>query len=190
MRKRIFIRQVALSLGLCLFCVAVASQPLFTSVSRVADVSLTLNGRGVREVSAFNVDVYKAALYLKTMSSDEREILLSDSPKKLSMVYLRGIDGEDIREAWDQSLSDNCVPPLQRCEQLDGMRKTFLALLDDVRAGERWDFEFSSDGVRILKGGSEIARLADVDFSRLLLATWIGTKPPTEDLKRSLLGRK
>lgn len=175
---------------LLIICACVSSEPIFKSSTKVGEVPLIMNGRGVREVSAFGVDVYRAALYLEKVSSDERAILTSDSKKKLAMIYLRDIDGADIVKAWDKSLTENCLPPLKRCGEMGAARKVFLSLLEDASSQERWDFEFSKEGVRILRENSELAVIEDEDFSRLLLATWIGPKPPTEDLKRSLLGRK
>src|SRR5262245_16103743 len=61
--------------------------------------NLVLNGLGVREASAFKVDVYVAGLYVPQRSSDPGQILRPDQSKVMDMVFVHDVKRDQMIKA-------------------------------------------------------------------------------------------
>ena len=155
---------------------------------RVGARELALNGIGVRSATAFKVKIYVAALYLEKLSGDEEQVLASDGIKQIKMKYLYAISAADMKRGWEHSFTESC--PEKRCEPFRAQIAEFQALVGAVAKGDLYDFFFYDDRVEILRPGASAATVRGGEFARLLLSTWIGKAPPTEELKRSLLGAR
>jgi Chalcone isomerase-like len=146
---------------------------------------LALNGIGSRVYSIFRVDVYVAGLYLDAPSHDAAAILDSPRPKLVAMVFLHAVGRDDMIAAWRESFRDNCKAP---CVLPSASIARFEAMLDGIAQNDSLRFVFSNGGVEMFFGQQSKGRIDDPAFARLLLATWIGPAPPTENLKKALLG--
>jgi hypothetical protein len=153
----------------------------------VAGKRLVLNGIGSRVYSIFRVDVYVAGLYLDAPSQDAAAILASPQPKLVAMVFLHAIGRDDLIAAWREAFRDNCKAP---CVLPSASIARFEAMLDGVEKNDSMSFVFSNVGVETVVRQQSKGRIDDPAFARLLLATWIGPAPPTEELKKALLGRR
>ncbi|HEY0522011.1 MAG TPA: chalcone isomerase family protein [Stellaceae bacterium] len=151
----------------------------------VAGKRLVLNGIGSRVYSIFRVDVYVAGLYLDAPSHDAAAILDSPQPKLVAMVFLHAVGRDDMIAAWRESFRDNCKAP---CVLPSASIARFEAMLDGVAQNDSLSFVFSGGGVETFFRQQSKGRIDDPAFARLLLATWIGPAPPTENLKKALLG--
>ena len=60
----------------------------------------------------------------------------------------------------------------------------------DMRAGDTCTLVYTKDYVSIAINGREMGRVTDPTFMRAMLTTFIGPHPPTQRLKRELLGRR
>lgn len=151
----------------------------------VDGVSLQLNGIGARILSPFGVKIYVAGLYLEHPSTDAAKILASPQRKLIEMRFLRAVDRADIARAWRIEFADicrsECRPPAMAIAQ-------FEEALRDMADGGEMRFSFAGDRVEIFMDGQRTGTVADPAFAPLLLATWIGELPPTEELKAGLLG--
>ena len=151
----------------------------------VNGIQMSLNGIGLRTFSVLGIRIYIAGLYLERRSDNPDAILHSSETKLLDIRFLRHVDAEDARNAWQESFEQNCRPPCY-LEPRDEQR--FLAAVPSVRQGDQSTLLFSSKGVHITFNGRPMGDIPDPNFAELMLATFIGPVPPTPRLKRQLLG--
>lgn len=152
---------------------------------QVGGAELRLNGIAMRTFSLFRIHVYVAGLYLQQPTSDAEAILQSTSVKLLDIRFVHDVTAERSREAWVTGFRDNCRPP---CRLRADMLEQFLARVPDFHAGDRSTLLFAGQTVEIKVNGRSMGTIDDPDFSRSMLGTFIGSYPPTEPLKRGLLG--
>jgi len=80
---------------------------IFPGQAQVEGSSLTLNGLGLRQATAFNVNVYVAALYVARTSGDPNDLLGSHTPSKLILQFVRSVGADDIRKGWSEGFEKN-----------------------------------------------------------------------------------
>ena len=134
---------------------------------------------GIAERRYLGMLVYRAALYLTAPSRDAQAILDAATPRLLRLNYARAVPAETARGAWRDSYAANgrgAAPP------------ALLGWVRDVVAGNVEDYVFLADHARLAGSGRAQAVLAGAPAARDLLACWLGPAPPTEALKRGLLG--
>ena len=154
--------------------------------------TLVLNGAGMREYGFFRINVYVGALYLPKRDNNAQAILNSSAPRVIHMKMLRNVGREDSVKAWTHYLEANCEAQKPTCaKQSDTFKAallTFQKLVPDTREGDTQTYVFN-DGVAVmLRNGAKLGEVRDPAFARALLASWIGSVPTTEDLRRALLG--
>ncbi len=137
--------------------------------------TMRLNGMGVRLYSVFRVRVYVASLYLTAPAHDAEAVMASAAPKLIAVRYLRDIGQADAHAAWRHYFDANCLAP---CPVQATSVERFLALTPAIAA----------DRLQVALNGRTLGAVPDGAFARLLLATFIGTQPTSEALKRALLG--
>ena len=151
----------------------------------VAGYHLVLNGVGLRTYSILRVHIYVAGLYLDHRSSDADAILNSSRPKLLRFVFVRDVDAGDARKSWREALDRNCPAP---CRLPADSVARFLAAIPSVHNGDTNTLLFTDRGLEFFINGRSAGRVADPDFVRVILATFIGPNPTSEEVKAGLLG--
>lgn len=151
----------------------------------VAGKSLKLNGVGIREATVLKLDVYNAGLYLTQKSSDPQQILSSRQPKAVRMHFLRDVRPDQMRDAWNESFERNCG---DRCSTLREPFKRFQSRMAGAQEGDIFAYLFLPDGLTVLKNGKQLVQIQDPAFSQLILSTWLGDHPPSQDLRAGMLG--
>lgn len=146
---------------------------------------LVLNGIGLRTYSIFHIHIYVAGLYLTRRTDDANAILRSSDDKLLRMWFLHDVDEQEARTAWREGFERNCILP---CHLNPDDVVRFLAAVPAVRKGDESTLLFTSSGAEIRLDGRLIGRIDNRRFAEAMLATFIGPAPPTEQLKRELLG--
>jgi hypothetical protein len=126
-------------------------------------------------------------LYLERRSENPDTILRSPERKLLDIRFLRDVDAADVREAWRDGFEKNCMAPCY-LDPRDVQR--FLAAVPSVRKGDESTLLFTSTGVDVTFNGRKIGEISDSHFAEIMLATFIGSAPPTPRLKRELLGSR
>jgi Chalcone isomerase-like len=155
------------------------------AAENVSGARLALNGLAVRTYSLLRVRIYVAALYLAQRSSDANAILNSKQPKLLRFAFLRDVDAEAARKSWAEAFERSCSTPCQLpAEAID----RFLAAVPSVREGETSTLLFTDRGVDFLMNGRLLGRISDHEFARVILATFIGQHPTSDEVKAGLLG--
>ena len=153
--------------------------------AQAGSTTLVLNGLGLR--TKIIVKVYVAALYLPQKSSDADAIVKADAPKRLVMQFVRGVSKSQIQDAFTESFNDN-APAAKRTIGVDLER--FLAALEPVKEGDQMIFTYIPDaGTTFAINAQQKLTIAGLDFSQALFSVWLGPKPPTNALKKGLLGQ-
>lgn len=153
----------------------------------VAGTTLVLNGLGIREATALQIDVYLAALYVPTRSSDPNVLLGSDTPRRLVMHLLRDVSREDAVEGFRVGLRNNNsaadVAALQPAiRQLD-------TLFRDVSEGEVITVTYvPGRGTEIVINGEVRGSVPGQLFGTAIFRNVIGARPPNRGLRTGLLG--
>jgi hypothetical protein len=148
---------------------------------------LVLNGIGLRTYSIFNIHIYVAGLYLERRSDNPEAILHSPETKLLDLHFVHDVDADDARVAWIDGFDKNCRPPCY-LDPRDVQR--FLAAVTPIQKGDETKLLFTSSGAVVTSNGQLTGRITDPHFAEVILATFIGPAPPTERLKRELLGKR
>jgi Chalcone isomerase-like len=151
----------------------------------VNEQTLVLNGAGIREYSFLRIPVYAAALYLPVRQQNEATILKATTPRVVHMKMLRDATRDDSAKAWDVYLNANCKSP---CAMNNESRQKFLKLIPETRSGDTQTFVFREGELEISRNGKSLGTIIDSAFNIVVLASWIGDVPTTENLKKRLLG--
>jgi hypothetical protein len=180
--------QLAVLAGVLGFAAAHAGELAGVSIPervKVGDETLVLNGMGLRKKAVFKV--YVGALYLKEKSSDPAKILAADAPRRMVLHFLRDVGKDRLMEAWKEGITAN-APEAQA--KLGKEIERFLALWQDVREGEEVAITYvPGQGTTLSFAGKEVGSFPGKEFADALLSTWLGPKPPSEELKAGLLGK-
>ena len=186
-------RKHAIGLTVAAFCLApilnlyaadLAGVTMPNSV-QAGSTNLILNGMGLR--TKIVVKVYVAGLYLPRKSSDAEGIIMADAPKRLVMQFVRSVSKNQITDAFQESFNDN-APKAKKTVGVD--IEHFLAAMESLKEGDQMIFTYLPDtGTTFAINSKEKLTIPGLDFSQALFAVWLGPKPPTNGLKKGLLGQ-
>lgn len=151
---------------------------------------LVLNGAGLRTKRKIGINfrVYVGGLYLVKKATDAKAIIASDDPKVLRMVFLRSLDKDTLQEAWEEGFNKSCK---SGCDKLTTQLKAFNRLMAPVKENSELKVTFEKDSVEVEMNGKESksGKVDGADFSKAMLAVFIGDEPPTLEFKNALLGQ-
>jgi hypothetical protein len=157
---------------------------------QVGGRALQLNGAGIRFKAIFKV--YTAGLYLPAKAATTEAVLAMPGPKKIHIVMLREIDGNELGKLFTRGMQDN-APREEFAKSIPGtirMGEIFAAKKKLV-AGENFGVEWVPGvGAQVLVNGKPTADpIKEPEFFNGLLRIWLGKSPADSALKESLLGR-
>lgn len=146
--------------------------------------ALLLNGMGLRTKVVFKV--YVAGLYLEKTSKDGLEIASSEQAKRMELVFLRSVSGEDVAKAIADGFENNAGAVLPALKE---RIKKFGAFIPDLKKGDSLVFIYRpGQGLELQAGGKTAGTIDGKDFSDALFRVWLGPKPSDKALKAGLLG--
>jgi len=146
--------------------------------------TLVLNGIGLRQVAIVRVKAYVGALYLEQKSSDPKTVIESKQLKRVTLSFLRDIDGAQLASGWADSLRK------VGGKEMEPAIGKFTSLIGDVKNGERMSFTSRPGaGVEVAVRDQVKGTVPGDEFSRTLFTVWFGPKPGDENLKRGMLGK-
>ena len=158
----------------------------FPDKAQVEGSSLTLNGLGLRQATAFKVNVYVAALYVAKNSGDPSVLLGSTAPSELILQFVRNVGADDLRKGWSEGFEKNAK------DQLTALKDRIATLngwMADVKTGERLTFiRKPGAGLQVDVNGAVKGTIKGDDFAKAFLAIWLGADPPNPEIKAGLLG--
>jgi hypothetical protein len=144
------------------------------------DSTLKLNGLGLRKKSMFKV--YVGGLYLESPSKDA---LATDQAKAIRMHFLRDLTKAQLVEALQAGFEVNAKDKIGQKDAFDKM----LTLIPDVKEGDTLTFTYlPGKGTTLQVGNKELGAFAGKGFSDAIFSIFLGPKPPSEDLKKGMLG--
>lgn len=157
---------------------------------RLGDSTLVLNGAGKRTRFFFNV--YVAALYLPSRTSDAAKVIADAVPKRLSMTMMRRLSASQLSGALREGLSRNSPPAELHAikPQIDSL-VTVMRAIGSANEGDLLTIDFLPDGTtRLGKNGQALGMpIPGRNFQRDMLQIWLGRDPVQDNLKAALLGR-
>jgi len=157
----------------------------FPEQIQVDGVTLVLNGAGLRQATAFKVSVYVAALYVPKPSNDAAALLTADTPKQITLQFVRNVGANDLRKAWTEGFERNAKATLPA---LKDRISTFNGWMEDMKTGGRMNFSYKiGSGVEVNVNGAAKGTINGDDFAKALFAIWLGD-PPNPEIKAGLLG--
>lgn len=172
-----------------LLLVAQLSAATFSGVTlpdtaSVGGAQLTLNGMGLRE--KYYLDIYVAGLYVASPSSDPQAIINADTAKRMVLQFVYPeIPRERLIASFDEDFGRMIgAGALQASvEQL----KSWMPAR--VVAGDQLAFDYvPGKGTSLLYNGKNLGTIPGAPFMKLIYTIYLGANPPTEALKRGLLG--
>jgi hypothetical protein len=150
---------------------------------KAGEKTLKLNGLGLRKKSVFKV--YVGGLYLESPSKDAGAILASDQAKAIRMHFLRDLTKVQLVEAFLEGFEANAKDKAAQKAAFDKM----LALVPDVKEGTTMTFAYlPGKGTTLSAGSKELGVFEGKGFADAVFSIWLGPKPPSEDLKKGMLG--
>jgi hypothetical protein len=150
---------------------------------KAGEKTLKLNGLGLRKKAVFKV--YVGGLYLESPSKDAGAILASDQAKAIRMHFLRDLTKAQLVEAFQEGFEANVKDRAGQKAAFDKM----LALVPDVKEGSTLTFTYlPGKGTTMNAENKELGVFAGKGFADAVFSIWLGPKPPSEDLKKGMLG--
>ena len=100
---------------------------------QIGSAKLQLNGAGVRHKVVFKV--YAAGLYLTEKASTPEAVLAAPGPRRLQIVMLRDIDGNELGKLFTKGMEENApreefsksIAGILRMSEVFSTRKKLLA---------------------------------------------------------------
>jgi len=149
--------------------------------------SLVLNGIGVRTLTIFHFRVYVAGLYVPRPSHDAQQILNSPGPRVVMLKFIHGGSKERVEKQYRAGEANNCGNGECSPSDLSDF-ESLVAAAPAVNPGDTSTYVFTGKGVRVFANDRMIADFADLDLAYQLLNGFIGSHPPSVELRRELLG--
>ena len=158
----------------------------FPDQAQVEGSNLTLNGLGMRQATAFKVNVYVAALYVAKPSNDANALLASNTPSELILQFVRDVGANDIRKGWSEGFEKNAKDQLPALKDRIGELNAWMA---DVKTGDRLTFIHKpGTGLEVNVKGAAKGTIKGDDFAKAFLSIWLGAEPPNPEVKAGMLG--
>ena len=182
---------------ICALCIMSALSPL-THAKEVAgidipddlaveDVSLSLNGAGVR--SKWMTNVYVGGLYLMQAAADASRVLAADEPMAIKLHMVSGLVTSEkmknsLRDGFEAAREVESVGFVSQFER-------FAAVFDEkIRQGDVFDLLYlPGKGIEIYKNNELKDSLSGgVELKRALFGIWLIGEQPRDPLKQAMLG--
>ena len=162
----------------------------FPNSLQVGNARLQLNGAGVRHKVVFKV--YAAALYLTDKASTPEAVLLAPGPRRLQIVMLRDIDGNELGKLFTKGMQEN-APREEFSKSITGILRMsdVFSTRKKLLAGESFALEWlpGTGTVISVNGKPEGPPVKEPEFYSALMKIWLGKSPADAQLKEALLGR-
>ena len=151
---------------------------------------LQLNGAGIRYKAVFKV--YTAGLYLGTKAATTEAVLAGPGAKRMHIVMLRDIDGNELGKLFTQGMEKNS-PREIFAKSINGTIKMadLFSKRKKLAAGESFSVDWvpGTGTVILVNGKVEMEPIKEPEFYTALMSIWLGPSPADAPLKDALLGK-
>jgi Chalcone isomerase-like len=178
-------------LSLCLISAARAAGRECDGVSFPAQVqargeTLRLNGLGLRKATIFGIKVYVGALYVPHPTADAASILSSRDPVEIELRFVFRATAGQLRDTWQEDFQKSAAHELPR---LQSRIAELTGWMTGVTSGQRMTFlSIPGVGIQYSLDGNIVGTIPGDDFAHAFLALWLGSSPPSPQLRAGLLG--
>ncbi len=146
--------------------------------------TLVLNGMGLREYFFF--DIYVGGLYLPQKATTPAAVLAEQGPYRVVMAMKHGVSRRQFVDAWRSDLKANNKGDYSK---LKPQIAQFAKLFDAAKSGDEIIMDYvPGKGVSVTHNGRLMGTVSGNNFHEALLHVYVGPHPPTETLKKGLLG--
>jgi hypothetical protein len=157
----------------------------------VGGQKLQLNGAGIRYKVV--IKVYTAGLYLATKAATPEAVLAAPGPKRMQIVALRDIDGNDLGKLFTKGMEQNSTRE-EFAKSINGVLKIaeLFSIKKELLKGESFSVDWlpGTGAVVSINGKPQGEPIKEPDFYAALLRIWLGKSPADDQLKDALLGIK
>lgn len=156
----------------------------FPLTEKIGKNELVLNGGGLRE--KYWMDLYVAALYLETKTTDASKVIYGTEEMA---IHIKIISSSVTRERFLESVNEGFANATSKASAED--KKKFIGFFsDEFKIGDVIHFDYTPDkGLKVTKNGVVKGTIAGYDFKKALFSIWFGSKPADENLKKGMLGK-
>jgi hypothetical protein len=125
-------------------------------------------------------------LYLAKPTHDGPTVINTDEPKRVVMHFIYSkVTHEQIMETFNEGFAK---APNVAAQQAN-IDKLAAAVPAEVHAGEELTLDYvPGTGTTLLVKGKPTVTIPGTDFMKMVFGVYVGPTPPTEDLKKGLLG--
>ena len=150
---------------------------------QVGGQTLQLNGMGLREY--FFIDIYVGGLYLPEFTRLPEAAIHDDVPKRMVMHFIyKQVSREQMIDTFREGMENNPETSVMG----DRVQRLY-AVMEDVRAGDEVVIDYlPGEGTSISIRGVLKETIPGADFMEAVWTLFIGPKPPSQKLKKGLLG--
>ena len=157
---------------------------------QLAGSMLQLNGAGIRY--KFIIKVYTAGLYLGAKAATPEAVLASPGPKRMHVVMLREIDGNELGKLFTRGMQDN-APKEEFSKFIPGMLQMadIFSTRRKLSSGDNFSVDYvPGTGTQVLVNGKATGEvIKEPEFFNALMRIWLGPNPADRALKDALLGQ-
>lgn len=147
---------------------------------------LTLQGASIR--SKFMMDIYAASFYSEQLHDSATQALKGQTTQamRLSFIYPK-LSIKKFQDGWQKGiLANNDRKDIEPHQQ--AIEQFIHSFKHDLKKGDELILESSpQQGMRVVLNGSVINEIQDPSLFKLLLSTWLGPKPPSQQFKKALI---
>jgi hypothetical protein len=190
MQRRLFLLAACASPAAALAQAVELAGIKYPATVQVAGSTLQLNGAGIRYKVIFKV--YTAGLYLSSKVSTPEAVFSAPGPKRIHMVTLRDIDGNELGKLFTRGMQDN-APKEEFSKFIPGMLKMaeIFSTRRKLSTGESFSLDFvPNTGTMVMINGKHVGEpIKEPEFFTALMRIWIGPNPADRLLKDVLLGQ-
>jgi hypothetical protein len=156
----------------------------FPLTEKIGKNELVLNGGGLRE--KYWMDLYVAALYLETKTSDASKVIYGTEEMA---IHIKIISSSVTRERFLESVNEGFGNATSKASPED--KKKFISFFsDEFKIGDVIHFDYTPEkGLKVTKNGVVKGTIPGYDFKKSLFSIWLGSKPADENLKKGMLGK-
>jgi hypothetical protein len=160
----------------------------FPDTDTIGGTTCKLNGIGLRKKLIINV--YLGALYLEKPSSTAADVISSDQVKRVVLHFIyNGVTSKDLVNAWTEGFEKNASA--QKAALQDRINTFNGFFTEPVKSGEKIVITYiPGQGTEVSIKGNVKGVIQGKDFMEGLFSIWFGKNPPSEGLKKGMLGNE
>lgn len=161
----------------------------YDAVAEVSGQKLQLNGAGIRYKAVFKV--YTAGLYLKDKAATTEAVLAAPGAKRLHIVMLRDIDGNELGKLFTKGMEQNSTRE-EFVKSINGVLKIaeIFASRKELIKGDSFSVDYlpGTGCIVLVNGKQQGETIKEPEFINAMLRIWLGKSPADDQLKDALLG--